>query len=123
LEAISKTGSISAAARSMNMSYRKAWLLVDAINKLLSKPAVTAAGGGAGGGTPVGREIIQHYHSIEMLTRVAARSELHSFHKLLRGSVPPMGRPEYAGAGSVIRYATGYGDSAVGRWCVFQLGG
>jgi len=35
LEAISKTGSITAAARSMNMSYRRAWLLVDEINKLL----------------------------------------------------------------------------------------
>ena len=42
LEAISKTGSISAAARSMNMSYRRAWLLVDELNKLLSEPAVTA---------------------------------------------------------------------------------
>jgi molybdate transport system regulatory protein len=42
LEAISKTGSITAAAQSMNMSYRKAWLLVDELNKLLSEPAVTA---------------------------------------------------------------------------------
>jgi molybdate transport system regulatory protein len=70
LEAISKTGSISAAARSMNMSYRRAWLLVDELNKLLSEPAVTAAAGGASGGgamlTPVGRKTVQLYHSIEM---------------------------------------------------------
>jgi molybdate transport system regulatory protein len=52
LEAISKTGSITAAARSMNMSYRRAWLLVDAINKLLSKSAVTTVVGGA---RPCGR--------------------------------------------------------------------
>jgi hypothetical protein len=54
----------------MNMSYRRAWLLVDEINKLLSEPAVTAESGGAGGGgrailMPAGRKIIQHYHSIE----------------------------------------------------------
>ena len=93
LEAISKAGSITAAARSMNMSYRRAWLLVDEINKLLSEPAVTAAVGGAGGGhamlTPVGRKIIQHYHSIEMLTRAAARGEFQAFGKLLRGYVGP----------------------------------
>jgi hypothetical protein len=50
LEAISKTGSITAAARSINMSYRRAWLLVDDINKLLIEPAVTAKTGGSGGG-------------------------------------------------------------------------
>jgi molybdate transport system regulatory protein len=88
LEAISKTGSITAAARSMNMSYRRAWLLVDAINKLLSKSAVTTVVGGASQGatlTPVGREIIQHYHSIKMRTRAAARGEFQAFQKLLRG--------------------------------------
>jgi molybdate transport system regulatory protein len=89
LEAISKTGSISAAARLMNMSYRRAWLLVDATNKLLRKPAVTTViGGGSHGGailTAVGQEIIQHYHSIEMLTRAAARGEFQAFGKLLVG--------------------------------------
>jgi molybdate transport system regulatory protein len=50
LEAISKTGSIAAAAQSMNMSRMTAWLLVQEINKLLREPAVTAESGGAGGG-------------------------------------------------------------------------
>jgi molybdate transport system regulatory protein len=85
LEAISKTGSITAAARSINMSYRRAWLLVNEINK----PAVVATAGGASGGgtilTPVGRKIIQHYHTIEMRTRAAARSEFQAFRRLLRG--------------------------------------
>ena len=88
LEAISKTGSITAAARSMNMSYRRAWLLVDELNKLLSEPAVTAAAGGANGGgamlTP-GQKTVQLYHSIEMRTRAAARSEFQAFKKLMRG--------------------------------------
>ena len=52
LEAIRETGSITAAAQSMQMSYRRAWLLVDELNKLLSEPVVTTATGGAmGGGT------------------------------------------------------------------------
>jgi molybdate transport system regulatory protein len=49
LEAIRKTGSITAAAQSMQMSYRRAWLLVDDLNKLLSEPVVTTAAGGAMG--------------------------------------------------------------------------
>jgi hypothetical protein len=45
LEAISKTRSLTAAARSMNMSRMTAWLLVEEINKLLSEPAVTTQSG------------------------------------------------------------------------------
>jgi molybdate transport system regulatory protein len=45
LEAIRETGSITAAARSMQMSHRRAWLLVDELNKLLSEPVVTTAVG------------------------------------------------------------------------------
>jgi molybdate transport system regulatory protein len=89
LEAIRKTGSITAAARSMKMSYRRAWLLVDELNRLLSEPAVTAAAGGANGGgatlTPAGQKTIQLYHSIEMRTRAAARSEFQAFKNLMRG--------------------------------------
>ena len=46
LEAIRSTGSISAAARSIGMSYRRAWLLVEEINKTLREPAVKAETGG-----------------------------------------------------------------------------
>jgi molybdate transport system regulatory protein len=88
LEAIGKTGSITAAAQSMNMSRMTAWLLVEEINKLLSEPAVTTKSGGTGGGgaailTPVGQQLIQHYHSIEKRTRAAARREFQAFRKLL----------------------------------------
>jgi molybdate transport system regulatory protein len=94
LEAIHKTGSIAAAAllmnrRSMKMSRMTAWLLVEEMNTLLSKPAVIAQSGGAGGGggaklTPVGQKLIQNYHSIEKRTRAAARRELQAFLKLVR---------------------------------------
>jgi molybdate transport system regulatory protein len=88
LEAIRKTGSITAAAQSMQMSYRRAWLLVDELNKLLSEPVVTTAVGGVMRGgtivTPVGEKTIALYHSIEAHTRAAARSEFQAFWKLIR---------------------------------------
>src|SRR6516162_9403017 len=60
LEAVRDHGSISAAGRSMGMSYRRAWLLVDALNRLFETPVVeTKHGGSAGGGaelTPFGHQ-------------------------------------------------------------------
>jgi molybdate transport system regulatory protein len=88
LEAIRETGSIAAAAVAMKMSYRRAWLLVDELNKLLSEPAVaTALGGATGGGTtltPAGEKIIALYHSVEDRTRAGARREFQALRKLIR---------------------------------------
>lgn len=88
LEAISESGSISAAAREMEMSYRRAWLLVDELNKALVSPAVsTAAGGARGGGaalTPVGMEIVQRYRAIENTARLAASKEIAALTRLLQ---------------------------------------
>ena len=62
LESIRDTGSISAAARDMGMSYKRAWVLLDSINRAFTEPVVTAAPGGAGGGgaslTPFGAEVL-----------------------------------------------------------------
>jgi len=58
LEAIRSTGSISAAARSLRMSYRRAWLLVEEINHTLREPAVTAETGGSGGGGALARHVL-----------------------------------------------------------------
>lgn len=49
LEALDETGSITAAARSLDMSYRRAWLLIDELNRALKTPAVATAAGGAKG--------------------------------------------------------------------------
>ena len=69
LEAIRDTGSISAAARKLRMSYRRAWVLVDDLNRRLSKPVVEAAPGGKfGGGTtlsPTGHKLVGLYREIE----------------------------------------------------------
>lgn len=87
LEAIASTGSISAAARALDMSYRRAWLLVDELNRSMVKPAVgTAAGGSHGGGTVLtaeGEEIIRLYRSIERKAERATAREIASLEKLL----------------------------------------
>ena len=88
LEAIRKTGSITAAAKSMHMSYRRAGRHVDELNRLLAEPVVTtSAGGFTRGGTtltPVGEKIIALYHSVEAQARAAGRTEFQSLGKLIR---------------------------------------
>ena len=88
LEAIRSTGSISAAARSIGMSYRRAWLLVDEINQTLREPAVKAEIGGARGGgavvTPVGERVVGLYRTIESQARAAAGGEFRAMGKLIR---------------------------------------
>jgi molybdate transport system regulatory protein len=88
LEAIRSNGSISAAARSLDMSYRRAWLLVEEINHSLLEPAVTAEIGGRRGGgaalTAVGERIIDLYRSIESHARSAAGGEFRAIGRLVR---------------------------------------
>ena len=69
LELIGETGSISGAARRMEMSYRRAWLLVDELNELFGKPVVETMAGGAGGGgatvTDFGRQVVRAFREME----------------------------------------------------------
>jgi molybdate transport system regulatory protein len=80
LEAVRDQGSISAAGRTMGMSYRRAWLLVDALNRLFCEPVVeTKHGGPAGGGaelTPLGHRLVRHYRAIEAKAHAAGAAEL-----------------------------------------------
>jgi molybdate transport system regulatory protein len=80
LEAIAATGSISAAARSMNMSYRRAWLLVDVMNRTFRAPLVVgAAGGHQGGGagvTDAGRAVLAQFRAMEAASVAAAEAYL-----------------------------------------------
>ena len=88
LEAIAKTGSISQAGRSLDMSYRRAWLLVDDMNRCFREPVVTTQPGGARGGgaalTPFGLELIEKYRSIEVQAMAATQLQLHALEVSLR---------------------------------------
>ncbi len=92
LEAIKATGSISAAARRLDMSYRRAWLLVEQINAALREPAVAAEIGGRRGGgatlTPVGEKVVALYRTIEGATHQAAQSECRAIVRLTRSGKP-----------------------------------
>lgn len=91
LEAIDATGSISAAARSLGMSYRRAWLLIDTMNRCFRRPVIDAeAGGPRGGGahlTPLGQRIALHYRSAERLATQAARADTDAMRRLLARAV------------------------------------
>ena len=91
LEAIRKTGSISRAGRSLGMSYRRAWLLVDDLNRCFREAVVTTQPGGARGGgaalTPFGRELIEKYRAIEAQATTAAKRQLHELEIALRSRV------------------------------------
>lgn len=80
LEAIGETGSITSAAKSLDMSYRRAWLLLDELNQALRKPAVDSAKGGQNGGgslvTDTGRQLIELYRQIEANAALACKPEL-----------------------------------------------
>lgn len=80
LESIRDTGSISAAARDMGMSYKRAWLLLDSMNRAFKQPVVTAAPGGAGGGgavlTPFGADLLERYRRLLAVAAAEAADDL-----------------------------------------------
>ena len=87
LEKIQAFGSISAAGRAMNMSYKRAWDLVDEINHICRQPAVDRQTGGKNGGgaalTPFGLSLVARYRKIERDAASAVRKEL----KALRADI------------------------------------
>jgi molybdate transport system regulatory protein len=80
LEQIERSGSLSEAARVLKMSYRRAWLLLEDLNRTLGQPVTTASVGGAGGGgariTPFGRQVAAAFREIESATTSAAAQKL-----------------------------------------------
>ena len=80
LESIRDTGSILAAARDMDMSYKRAWLLLDSINQAFEAPAVTAATGGHHGGgarlTDFGVDLLARYRRMEARVRAEFADDL-----------------------------------------------
>lgn len=90
IERIQQTGSISAAARAMGMSYRRAWQLVEALNATYRQLVViTAVGGQHGGGakvTPHGRRLAALFRSMERKAAAAIAADLRRYHGFLRAA-------------------------------------
>lgn len=88
LEAIREAGSISGAARVLHISYRRAWLMADALNKVFPYPLIdTAAGGVKGGGTrltELGEEVLLRYRRMETKAIKAVSNEAEALLALAR---------------------------------------
>lgn len=92
LRGIEESGSISAAARAMNMSYRRAWLLVEDMNRCFALPLVeTSTGGVRGGGarlTDNGRAVLAHYSAMEAAAHAAIQAGMAHLASLLAPGLP-----------------------------------
>ena len=89
LERLAETGSISAAAKTMNMSYRRAWLLLDQLNTSFAQQVAVKTKGGRGGGggatlTPWGHKVLKLYRDVEARSRKASANALATLQKNLR---------------------------------------
>lgn len=89
LEMIDEHGSISAAGRAMDMSYKRAWDLVAEMNRIFGAPvAETQAGGKTGGGahvTPLGRSVIEQFRALEKESAKAGKTQIAAMTKAARG--------------------------------------
>ena len=94
LEHIGATGSISAAARRMRMSYKRAWQLVDDMNQSFRSPLVSSSAGGAQGGgarlTANGAQVLKTYRELQRRALTAARTQLRKLARLA-GTSPAAG--------------------------------
>ncbi len=97
LTAIAKTGSISAAGKSMGMSYRRAWMLVDVMNRCFKSPLVeTAKGGSHGGGawlSPLGKAVLANYQIIDAATKQVAQAHLGLFEDCMAEEISVFSKP------------------------------
>jgi molybdate transport system regulatory protein len=93
LELIDETGSISAAGRAMKMSYRRAWTLVDDLNRIFREPLVEARPGGAHGGgahlTAAGGDVVHRYRQIESTIAADPNAHLAELEKMLAAGKAP----------------------------------
>jgi molybdate transport system regulatory protein len=94
LEAVRDTGSISEAGRSLDMSYRRAWLLVDDMNRCFREPVVTTQLGGKRGGgaalTRFGETLVAQYRGMEREAHAATAKRL----RQLEASLQPPAKPK-----------------------------
>jgi molybdate transport system regulatory protein len=88
LEAIERSGSISQAGRALGMSYRRAWLLIDDMNRCFRHAVVSAKPGGSQGGgavlTGFGADLVRDYRAIEAAAEKAAKPRLRGLEAALK---------------------------------------
>lgn len=88
LEQIEACGSLSEAARRLGFSYRRAWMLADAMNRRWTKPLLTATSGGSRGGgsrlTPLGRAVLSAYRDLQLQTEALLDRAMPAFLASLR---------------------------------------
>ena len=88
LESIDQVGSISEAARQSNISYRRAWNMVDTMNKCFNEPLVESVTGGKGGGgavlTILGKKVVEIYRNMEKKANMATQEEWKSLKNHLK---------------------------------------
>lgn len=88
LERIRDTGSISAAGRAMTMSYKRAWMLVEEMNRAFREPLVESSRGGAKGGgaqlTPAGEVVLANYRRLEDIMAEAGAARIALLRSMLR---------------------------------------
>ncbi len=98
LEVIKVRGSLSDAARALGLSYRRAWLLLDSLNKSFDTPATISAVGGAGGGgatvTPFGLLLIERYRALESQIRAISNEHLKDIEQRVVREGRPLGGPK-----------------------------
>ena len=86
LQMIDETGSISASARALGMSYSRAWKLIDDLNQIIAQPVVeTRIGGDKRGGaalTQTGRDVVSAYLDVEQQAMSGARRSLRRIAKI-----------------------------------------
>src|SRR5438105_2972465 len=93
LERVAQLGSIRRAAASMDMSYRKAWLLIQEMQKTFDGPIVTAEAGGVSGGgtqlTELGNSLLKIYRRVESRAADAAAADLGALSQMVRANAAP----------------------------------
>jgi molybdate transport system regulatory protein len=115
LEGVRETGSIAAAGRRIGMSYKRAWLLVAALNGHFDEPLIEASKGGKTGGgahlTPLGEEVLDAYRGMLARTNAAITPTLKRLAKRIAPPSPPPSQPspptEPPGRGRSRRTASG----------------
>ena len=105
LERVGETGSIRRATASMDMSYRKAWLLIQELQKTFDGAVVTAEAGGVSGGgtqlTELGNGLLKIYRRVESRAADAVKADLETLSAMVRVNAAPRrtGRRKASGKG------------------------